>query len=422
MNRKLIQRQKYLDKALLFRDTDLVKVVTGIRRCGKSFLLQLVRQHIEGEGKPDHAFLSLNLEDRQYGIATDDDLYAYIAERLSETGRTYIFIDEIQRIEGWHDVVNSMRVGFDCDIYVTGSNAFLLSSEIATYLSGRYIEVKMLPLAFSEFLDFCGLSFAPGSTATADGAGQILTFDDIFLRYLNYGGMPAIATLGTNQTIHSHYMEGLYDTVIVRDIMNRERNASERRISNPDPLKAICEYLSDNIGNMTSLKKIADTLTSAGRKTHHDTVRSYVKALEDAYIFYPAKRYDIHGKAILKTLPKYYVVDTGLRRFLAGYRDADTGFVFENAVYLQLLFEGWSVHVGKLYQNEVDFVAAKDGKILYVQVADGLYSEAVQNRELKPLLAIPDAHEKIIVVRQGDYRSDIEGVRIVKARDFFVKD
>ncbi len=422
MDYKLIQRQKYLDEALLFRDTDLVKVITGIRRCGKSSLLQLVRQHFESEGKPDRAFISLNLEDKRYGITTDDDLYSYIEKRLSKTGRTYIFIDEIQRIEGWHDVINSMRVGFDCDIYVTGSNAFLLSSEIATYLSGRYIEVKMLPLAFSEFLDFCGLSFAPGSTATADDAGRILSFADVFRRYLDYGGMPAIAALDTTQTIHSRYMEGLYDTVIVRDIMDRERNASERRVSNPDLLKAICEYLADNVGNMTSAKKIADTFISAGRKTHHDTVRSYIKALEDAYVFYPARRYDIHGKAMLKTLPKYYIVDTGLRRFLAGYRDANIGFVFENAVYLQLLFEGWSVHVGKLYQNEVDFVAIKDEKIIYVQVADELYSEDTQRRELKPLLAIPDAHEKVIVVRQGDYQPDIEGVRIVKARDFFIKD
>lgn len=422
MDHKLINRQNYLDQALLFRDTDLVKVVTGVRRCGKSSLLQLVRQHLESEGKPDRAFISLNLEDRKYGIVTDNDLYLYVKEHLSETGRSYIFLDEIQRIEGWHDIVNSLRVGADCDLYVTGSNAFLLSSELATYLSGRYIELKMLPLAFSEFLDFCGLSFGSGSTVAAGGMGQIFSFDDIFHRYLDYGGMPAIAALDTAQTIHSHYMEGLYNTVIVRDIMHRERTVSGRQVTSPDLLKAICEYLADNIGNMASAKKIADTFTSSGRKTHHDTVRSYIKALEDAYIFYPAKRYDIHGKAILKTLPKYYVVDTGLRRFLAGYRESDRGFVFENAVYLQLLFEGWSIHVGKLYQNEVDFIATKDGKLLYVQVADELYSEDTRQRELKSLLAISDAHEKIIVVRQGDHQLDIKGVQIISARDFFLKD
>jgi predicted AAA+ superfamily ATPase len=191
-------------------------------------------------------------------------------------------------------------------------------------------------------------------------------------------------------------------------------------VTNPDLLKAVCEYLADNVGNMTSAKKIADFLTSAGRRTHHDTIRSYIKALEDAYIFYPAKRFDLHGKALLSTLPKYYLVDTGLRRFLSGYRDSNIGFAFENAVYLQLLFEGWSVHVGKLYQYEIDFIATKDGRRVYVQASDELYSENAKQREVRPLLAIPDAHEKIIVVRQGDYQPDIDGVRIVKARDFFL--
>ena len=422
MTRELIQRQKYLDEALMFRDSDIVKVITGIRRCGKTSLLELVRNQLDSENVKGRAFISINLEDKRFDIKTEDDLYTYIEQRLSKTGKTYIFIDEVQRIEGWHDVVNSMRVAFDCDIYVTGSNAFLLSSDIATYLSGRYVEIEMQPLTFSEYLFFCGMSFASGSTGTVAPDGSILTFDDLFRRYLDYGGMPALASFATNQKSHSLYMKSLYDTVIVRDIMNRERPASARRITDPDLLRSICAYFADNVGSMTSTTKIADTLTSAGRKTHHDTVRSYVKALEDAYIFYPVTRYDIRGKEILKTLPKYYAVDTGLRNYLSGYRSADTGFVFENTVYLQLLFEGWSVHVGKLYQKEVDFVAIKDGRTRYIQVTDELYSEKTRKRELEPLLAIPDAHEKMIVVRQGDYQSDIEGVRIIKARNFFLKE
>ena len=422
MTQELIQRQKYLDEALMFRDSDLVKVITGIRRCGKSSLLALLRDRLDSENIEGRAFISVNLEDKRFNIKTEVDLYTYIEQRLSKTGKTYIFIDEVQRIEGWHDVVNSMRVGFDCDIYVTGSNAFLLSSDIATYLSGRYVEIEMQPLTFSEYLLFCGLSFAPGSTGTVAPDGSILTFDDLFRRYLDYGGMPALASFATNQKSHSLYMKSLYDTVIVRDIMDRERPASARRITDPDLLKSICAYLADNVGSMASTTKIADTLTSAGRKTHHGTVHSYVKALEDAYIFYPVTRYDIRGKEILKTLPKYYVVDTGLRNYLSGYRSSDIGHVFENAVYLQLLFEGWSVHVGKLYQKEVDFVAIKDGRTRYIQVTDELYSEKTRKREVGSLLAIPDAHEKMIVVRQGDYQSDIEGVRIIKARNFFLKE
>lgn len=421
MQTTIIQRQKYLDEALLFRDTDLVKVVTGVRRCGKSTLLNLVRQHFEAENSEGRAFVSINLEDRRFNITTDDDLYTYIKERLSEKGRTYIFIDEIQRIEGWHDVVNSMRVGFNCDIYLTGSNVYLLSSELSTYLSGRYVEVKMLPLVFSEYLRFCKLDFAPESTGALTEDGTVVTFDDVFRRYLDYGGMPAIAALSTDQTMHSHYLEGVYNTVVIRDILDRERNRMERKVTDSDLLKSICEYLADNIGKETSAKKVADTITSAGRKTSHVTVASYIRALEDAYIVYPCKRYDIHGKAALKTLPKYYLVDTGLKQYLSGYRGTDIGFVFENAVYLQLLFEGWAVHVGKLYQKEVDFVAFKDGRTAYIQVTDDMSSEKTWEREVSALRSIQDSYEKMIVVRQGDHRGDVDGIRIVRARDFFLE-
>lgn len=351
--------------------------------------------------------------------ATNLDLYRYIKERLSGEGRTHVFIDEIQRIEGWHDVVNSMRVEFDVDLYVTGSNAFLLSSELSTYLSGRYVEIKMLPLAFSEWCTFCGISFTRKSSAALDADGRVVLFDDAFRRYLDYGGMPALASLSLAQDAHKLYMEGVYEAVIQRDILNRERNASQRRISDPDLLRTVCEYLADTVGNPTAATKIANTLTSAGHKTTHATVTSYIKALADAYIVYPCRRYDIHGKALLKTQPKYYLVDTGLGRFLGGYRRDNIGFAFENAVFLQLLFDGWSVHVGKLYQKEVDFVAIKDGRVLYVQVADEMFSESTRERELFPLKAIRDNHEKIVVVRQGSYERDVDGIKIVSARDFF---
>lgn len=418
MAKKLIQRPMYLGRALMFRDTDLVKVVTGVRRCGKSSLLQLVREHLEDEGMPDRNFASLNLEDRESGVRTDDELYEWCKSHMGK-GKTYLFLDEIQRIEGWHDVVNSLRVGFDCDIYLTGSNAFLLSGELATYLSGRYVEVKMLPLTFREYADFCSLRPTEGnSIMLRDGGDPILT-DDLVMRYLRFGGMPAIASLDTTQAQHEAYLSSLYETVIVRDILDRERNATERAIRNPDMLQLVCEFLADNVGNTMSANGMAGALSQT-MKVSDKTVAAYVKALNDAYAFYSVKRYDLHGKAALRTLPKQYIVDTGLRSYLMGYRASDTGRVFENAVYLQLLHNGWSVHVGKLYQKEVDFVCLREGEVLYVQVADSMADEATQKRELAPLRSIADNHPKWIVVRQGSYPPDVDGIQIVRAADFFL--
>ena len=418
MAANLIQRPTYLERALMFRDAGLVKVVTGVRRCGKSSLLQLVREHIEGEGAPGRNFASLNLEDRESGVRTDGDLYEWCKSRMGE-GKTYLFLDEIQRVEGWHDVVNSLRVGFDCDIYLTGSNAFLLSGELATYLSGRYVEVKMLPLSFREYADFCGLRPAEGnSIMLRDGGDPVLT-DDLVMRYLRFGGMPAIASLATTQAQHEAYLSSLYETVVVHDILDRERNATERAIRNPDMLRLVCEFLADNVGNTMSANGMAGALSQTAKVTDK-TVAAYVKALNDAYAFYSAKRYDLHGKAVLRTLPKQYIVDTGLRSYLMGYRASDVGRVFENAVYLQLLYDGWSVHVGKLYQKEVDFVCLREGEVLYVQVADSMADESTRERELAPLRSIADNHPKWVVVRQGSYPPDVDGIRIVRAPDFFL--
>ncbi len=422
MKTSLVPREKYIDEALAFRDTDLVKVVTGIRRCGKSSLLRLVRERIESEGVASRAFVDVNLEMRGLGIATADQLYAHLASRMAAQGRTYVFLDEVQRVAGWHDVVNSLRVEFDCDIYITGSNAWLLSSELATHLSGRYVEVRMLPLSLSEYLGFCGIEFPEGSSVATTPAGDAVSFDDVMRRYLEMGGMPALAASQPDQRAHAQYLEGVYNTVVVRDILNRERNRDQRAVTDPDLLGSICEYLADTVAREASAKKIAGALTSAGRKTSHTTVAAYMRALEEAYVVYPCRRFDIHGKAVLKTLPKYYIVDLGLRRFLTGYVDGDMGPVFENAVYLQLLYDGWSVRVGKLYQSEVDFVATKDGRTVYLQVTDEMFATETRERELAPLRAIRDAHEKMVVVRQGDATENVDGIRVVRARDFFLRD
>ncbi|MBQ9003033.1 MAG: ATP-binding protein [Eggerthellaceae bacterium] len=277
-----------------------------------------------------------------------------------------------------------------------------------------------LPLSLSEYLDFCGLSFSPGSSVALAPDGSPVLFDDVMARYLRYGGMPAIASLETDQATHAAYMRSVYEAIAVRDIINRERRSGESRVTDPSLLRRIAEFLADNVGNLSSASSIANTLTSAGAKTTNKTVSSYLDALCDAFMFYRAARYDLHGKEILKTNPKHYIVDLGFRSHLAGYRVSDVGRLFENAVYLQLRYGGYEVHVGKLYGREVDFVAVKDDEVLYVQAADNIASESTRERELAPLRAIRDAHPKMVVVREGAYESDADGIRIVRARDFFL--
>lgn len=417
---ELVRRDRYLERALMFRDTDLIKVVTGVRRCGKSRLLDLVKAEIEADRPDGSAFAQLNLESKECPVTTEDGLYSFFRKRLAPSGRTYIFIDEPQRVQGWQNAVNAMRVDFDCDIYLTGSNAFLLSSQLSTYLSGRYVEIKMLPLAFDEYCDFCGVSFGPGSSVAVSPDGTPVLFDDLFTRYLVYGGMPAIASLMTDQAIHSAYIAGLVDAVIVRDVLNQERPFGRSQVKESAMLDKVVRFLGDNVGNEMSANSIANTLTSVGAKTTNKTVGSYVSALNEAYLFYETSRYDLHGKAILRTNPKQYIVDLGIKSYLEGYRRSDMGRAFENAVYLQLLFEGWSVHVGKLYSKEVDFVAIKDGRVLYVQATDEMFSDATRERAFSPLRSIRDAHEKIVVVRQGSYEADADGIKILSARDFFI--
>lgn len=417
----LVERRTYTERIMLFQDTDLVKVVTGIRRCGKSSLLQLVQNMLLSKGKYPDQIAAVNLESRKVQISDDRELYGYFKSRANKLDdRLYIFIDEIQRIKGWHDVVNALRVDLDCDIYVTGSNAFLLSSDIATYLSGRYVEVNVLPLAFCEYLDFCGVAFEDGSDAAIALDGRLVTFDNIFERYTHFGGMPALASLKTTQEQQFQYMKSLYDTIMVRDILDRERHASERRISDPDLLRRIADYLADNIGNLLSMNRIAHALVANGEKVSDKTVAAYVKTLQDAYLFYECRRFDLRGKGLLKVNPKTYLSDIGLRRWLLNGRSYDKGRVFENLVYLQLLYEGYTVDVGKLYEKEIDFVAMREDERIYIQVADNIYDEDTLKRELAPLESIRDSYPKRLIVRAGAASQVINGIRVVSARDFFV--
>ena len=417
---RLLPRDAYLSKALMFRDTDIIKVVTGIRRAGKSSLLELIRQQIQSEGVAERSFVSINLESRTCPVTSESDLYGYCKARMAETGRTYLFIDEPQRLAGWQDAVNALRVDFDCDIYVTGSNSYLLSSELSTFLSGRYVEIEMLPLSVPEYVRFCGLVFNADNPVAIAEDGSVVLFDAVLERYLRFGGMPAIASLETTQAAHEAYLSGVYEAVVVRDILNRERRQGKSRVTDAAQLKRLTEYLAGEIGNLCSANGIANALTSAGKKTSQVTISSYLDALRDAYVFYEAKRYDLHGKETLRSLPKYYVADLGLRSMLMGYRLLDVGRAFENAVYLHLRYAGWAVHVGKLYQREVDFVAIQDGRRVYLQVADNLYAGETLERELAPLRSIHDAFPKMVVVRQGSYDSDIDGIQILGAQRFFL--
>lgn len=417
----LVNRDKYVDRIMLFSDTDLVKVVTGIRRCGKSSLLALIQQRLRSQGVREAQIASVNLESRNPRIRNDDELYQYFENAAASCpGRLSVFIDEVQRIDGWHDVVNALRVDLDCDIYVTGSNAFLLSSSIATYLSGRYVEINVLPLAFSEYVNFCGLKPQGSSDMLGAENGEAHTFDSVFEQFMRYGGMPAIASLATEQERHFAYAKSLYDTIITRDVLDRERHASERLISDPDLLRRVADFLADNIGNLSSANGIAGELTRLGSSIADKTAASYITALEDAYLFYECRRFDLRGKGLLKTNPKIYLSDIGMRQWLLGGRLSDTGRIFENLVYLQLLYEGYEVQVGKLYQKEIDFVAIRDDRRMYLQVADALTSEATLKRELEPLRAIRDAYPKIIVARKDAIAQNVDGIAVVPAKEFFL--
>ncbi len=428
-------RDIYLRQLIAFQDTEPVKVVTGIRRCGKSSLLKLMRQHLLNTGLYPEQILSMNFESMEFREMDAGSFYQYVKERVPDDKRMYLFFDELQRLPHWEDAVNSFRVDFDCDIYITGSNAYLLSSEYSTYLSGRYVEIKMYPLSFREFLDFHG--YVMEEYKTPSGAfrkraygkdAQAVEMNDLFEAYMRYGGMPGIADVGLEQDKVNVLLDGIYSTVVVRDILERERRRGQRQITDAELLRKVVRFLADNIGNSTSLNTISNTLVSekllANRtrqgKPATQTIAAYVGALRESYLFYDIKRYDIKGKEELKTLGKYYIVDTGLRNYLLGYRDLDTGHVIENIVYFELLRRGYDVAVGKVGSKEVDFIATKNDEKLYYQVTDEMIAESTRARELAPLMEIRDNYEKIVLARNVSSTAPIEGIRIRRLADFLL--
>lgn len=432
---KLKKRDLYLNKMIDFQDTEPVKVVTGIRRCGKSSLLKLMISHLKETGIGDEQIVEMNFESYAFKKMNSDEFYEYIKARVLPDKRMYLFFDEVQRVPSWEDAINSFRVDFNCDIYITGSNAYLLSSEYSTYLSGRCVEIKMLPLSFSEFLYFH--DFEIRKTKSAFGGMRKQVFDkngesyelrDVFDAYMRFGGMPGIADVGLDQEKALVLLEGIYSTVIVRDILERENLRGQRRITDPVLLKKIVMFLADNIGSSISVSSIGNTLVNEGlietgkRKgiPSAHTVQAYVNALLESYFFYDIKRFDIKGKDFLRTLGKYYIVDIGLRNYLLGFRNRDSGHALENVVYFELLRRGFDVSIGKVDNLEVDFIATKVDNKLYIQVTESMTNDAVRNRELIPLQKINDNYEKIVLSMNTGMDSSYEGIRSINIVDWLI--
>ncbi|MBM6927227.1 ATP-binding protein [Pseudoflavonifractor phocaeensis] len=432
--RELRRRDLYLNRLIAFQDTEPVKIITGIRRCGKSSLMKLMVLHLRQNGVTDDQIIEMNFESMDFRRMTTEELYRYVKERLPEKKRAYLFFDEIQRIDQWQDAVNSFRVDFDCDIYVTGSNAYLLSSEYATYLAGRSVEIKVLPLSFREFLDFHGYVVRESKHPAGgvrkriyDTDGESYEPQELLDAYLRFGGMPGIADVGLDTDKALTLLDGIYSTVVVRDILERERRRGQRQITDPDLLRKIIMFLADNIGNSTSITSISNTLVNEklldqsrrGNPSVH-TIQAYVGALLESYIFYEIKRFDIKGKEYLRTLGKYYIVDIGLRNYLLGFRDMDTGHILENIVYFELLRRGYDVSIGKVDNKEVDFIAANAEEKRYIQVTESMNDPTTRQRELTPLRMIRDNYEKIVIAGNCDHLITEDGIKIIRLTDFLL--
>lgn len=432
---ELKNRDRYLKKLIGFQDTEPVKVITGIRRCGKSSLLKLMIQHLQETGIGQEQIVEMNFESHDFRSMTSDEVYHYVKERAVPGKRMYLFFDELQRIDAWEDAVNSFRVDLDCDIYVTGSNAYLLSSEYSTYLSGRCVEIKMLPLSFREFLDFHNFEVRETSSALGgthrqvfDKNGERYDLREVFDAYMRFGGMPGIADIGLDQEKALSLLEGIYSTVVVRDILEREKRRGQRQITDSALLRKIVLFLADNIGSSVSVSSIGNTLINEGlledgkRKgtpsTH--TVQAYIAALLESYFFYEIKRFDIKGKEYLRTLGKYYIVDIGLRNFLLGFRNRDSGHAIENVVYFELLRRGYDVAIGKIDNQEVDFIATTADDKLYIQVTESMQSEDVRKRELAPLQKIRDNYEKIVLSLEPGLDASYDGIKSLNLVDWLL--
>lgn len=406
---ELINRPEYLNQLIQNKDVDLVKIVTGIRRCGKSSLLDLFHKYLSDNGVPGSNIIHMNMESLRYRNLPDYlTFYDYVSERIPKNGKTYLIFDELQAVEHWEKAIESFRLDFDVDIYITGSNAYLLSTEFSTLLSGRYVEIRMLPLSFKEFLTFYEF-------------GISVTIEEKFQRYLQFGGLPILREYQFNEARSNQALEGIYSTVVLRDIFQRNNQVDQ------GILQKIMLFLCSNIGSITSPNSIGNILSNEGdiqnvkgKNIAGKTVDKYIAMLRSAFIFYSVGRYDVKGKQLLKTLGKNYIIDMGFRNMLLGYRDADRGHVIENIVFLELIRRDYRVYIGKVGETEIDFVAEKPDDKLYIQVTENMQSPETRERELRPLRIIPDNYEKIVLSMDRNYIKSYDGIKSLYLIDWLL--
>lgn len=405
----MVERKEYLDQLWMWKDEQQIKVVTGIRRCGKSVLLEQYQQRLLEDGVTPQQIISINFENLDYEHLKDyRELYTYLKERLCPDKMTYIFLDEIQAVQHFEKVVDSLYIREDVDIYITGSNAYMLSGELATLLSGRYIEIKMLPLSFREYTVVTGLSK-----------------EEAFAEFMKTGGIPYVAVMNRTDEKVDQYLEGIYNTVIIKDIeqrqARRERTGDRRKITDITLLKTIARYLASVIGSPVSIKSITNYLISSGKKVSQNTVNDYVEALTESFIFYPVERFDIVGKQLLKTNNKFYMVDMGIRNHILPRKQYDLGLTIENIVYLELERRGNKVHIGKYGSTEVDFVTQKEGVLTYYQVTADMTAEETFEREMRPLKNIQDNYEKIVLTLDRFSTGNYDGIKVVNVVDWLLE-
>jgi len=397
----MIIREEYLNRILKYKDKNIIKVLTGMRRSGKSTILKMIEENLIHNGVLQEQIVMMNfdsIENEQY--LDYHKLYNYISNYLNKDKMNYIFLDEIQNVNSFEKCVNSLLLKENVDIYITGSNSYMMSGELATYLTGRYIEIEILPLSFKEYLNF---------------SGNYGNNQESFRDYLRFGALPYVANLNKDPEQIEVYYRGIYSTVLLKDVISRNK------VTDIPLLESIIRFLFDNIGNIVSTKKISDTLSSYGRKTNPITVENYIKYLEDSYLVYKIKRYDIKGKQYLKTLEKYYVSDIGFRNAILGYRDTDYGHILENVVHLELRRRGYNINIGKVGEHEIDFIASKTNDLIYYQVSDTVIDKDTLDRELKPFNMTNDHYEKILITSDYDVATSYNGIKKINIIDFLLK-
>lgn len=401
----MIKRKEYLKQLLSWKDQNIIKVLTGIRRCGKSTILKLYQEYLSNNGIDPSQIISINFEELEYEDLQDyKKLYQYIKDRLVENKMMYIFLDEIQNVPSYEKVVDSLHVKENIDIYITGSNSYIFSGQLATYLSGRYIEIPVLPLSFKEV-------YNPQTNK-----------EEAFQKYIKTGGFPYINQIQLLNEQIDMYLEGIYNTVIVKDIEERINRKNSKSVTDIALLKAISKYLSSVVGSPVSIRSITNYFKSNERTISPNTISNYVEALCESYLYYPVEVMDVSGKEVLKSNKKYYIVDPGIRNYILPKQFYDLGFTIENIVYLELLRRRYNVNIGRSGRTEVDFIAKRNDVYTYIQVTASLVDENTFNREIRPLQQIEDNYEKIILTLDRYTLGNYEGIKVINIIDWLLEE